>query len=116
MICRRKTAVLLTIAGTLISLAGCSGTGEDNFSEGGTYGYPYEGRWDCEVETFSFTASSYDNGSQTFEVTEVQEGTDGSYTLFFGDGELITLSNISASQMGWYSHQTGDSFSCNRLT
>lgn len=77
--------------------------------------YPFEGRWDCEVAVFSFTPQIYDNGSERLPIREIQEGSDGSYTLFFDGDYLITLSGFTATQMGWLSHESGDSFQCRRL-
>jgi hypothetical protein len=78
-------------------------------------GYPFIGDWDCEVTTMSFTGSTYNNGAEDIPIEEVQENTDGSYTLFFSDGYNITLSPNSPTEMAWFSGETGDSFTCTRL-
>lgn len=81
----------------------------------GDESYPFEGRWDCEVAIFTFTPRVYDNGSEVLPIQEIQEGTDGSYTLFFEGDYLITLSGFTGSEMGWYSHESGDGFGCRRI-
>lgn len=89
---------------------GGSGSGAPGADE-----YPFVGKWDCEVATFIFTPTVYNNGSEDLPILEIQEGSDGSYTLFFENGYLITLSGFTRDAMGWYSHASGDSFNCRRL-
>ena len=76
---------------------------------------PFVGTWDCEVATFSFTPEIYNNGSEDLDILEAQEGTDGSYTLFFADDYIITLSGFTSDSMGWFSPESGDNFSCKRV-
>ena len=76
---------------------------------------PFLGTWDCEVATFTFTPTTYDNGSEELPIEEVQEGSDGSYTLLFADDYFITLSGFTGDTMGWFSPASGDNFSCTRL-
>ncbi|MBC8129666.1 MAG: hypothetical protein H7Y08_05020 [Rhizobiaceae bacterium] len=76
---------------------------------------PFVGTWDCEISTFVFTPETYDTGSDVLDILEAQEGTDGSYTLFFADDYIITLSGFTGDAMGWYSPASGDSFACARL-
>ena len=76
---------------------------------------PFLGRWDCEVAEFTFTPDTYNNGSEDLPILEIQEGTDGSYTLFFDDDYAITLSGFTGETMGWYSLASGDAFDCTRL-
>jgi hypothetical protein len=77
---------------------------------------PFVGRWNCEVAEFAFTDTTYDNGTEVLPIREVQEGTDGSYTLFFDDDYMITLSGFTGDAMGWFSHESGDNFACTRLS
>ena len=77
--------------------------------------YPFLGTWDCEVETFSFTPEIYNNGSEDLPIEEIQEGSDGSWTLLFADDYFITLSGFAGDTMGWFSSASGDSFSCTRV-
>lgn len=76
---------------------------------------PFVGEWDCEVATFVFTGDTYDNGSEDMPILEVQEGSDGSWTLFFADDYFITLGDITADSMTWLSGESGDAFSCRRV-
>lgn len=76
---------------------------------------PFIGTWDCEVATFTFTDSVYNNGSEDMPIEEVQEGSDGSYSLLFADDYVITLSGFKRNSMNWFSSASGDSFSCKRV-
>lgn len=76
---------------------------------------PFVGTWDCEVQTFTFTLTVYNNGSEDLPIEEVQEGSDGSYTLLFADDYMITLSGFTGDTMGWFSSASGDNFSCTRV-
>ena len=75
---------------------------------------PFVGTWNCEVATFTFTPTTYNNGSEDLAIRDRQEGTDGSYTLFFDDDYTVTLSGFSEDAMGWFSPSSGDSFQCTR--
>lgn len=75
--------------------------------------YPFLGGWNCGVATFSFTADTYNNGSEDMPILETQEGTDGSWTLFFADDYMITLSGFTGDSMGWMS-SSGESLECTR--
>ncbi|QPC87252.1 hypothetical protein GA830_11255 [Mesorhizobium sp. NBSH29] len=77
---------------------------------------PFLGTWDCEVATFTFTPSIYNNGSEDMPIEEIQEGSDGSYTLLFADDYFITLSGFTETEMGWYSEASGDNFACTRIS
>jgi hypothetical protein len=74
---------------------------------------PFIGEWDCGVATFTFTEATYNNGSEDMPILEAQEGTDGSYTLFFADDYTITLSGFTGDAMGWFS-SSGESLECKR--
>lgn len=76
---------------------------------------PFVGTWDCEVQTFTFTPTVYNNGSEDLPIQEVQEGSDGSYTLMFADDYIITLSGFTGDTMGWFSPASGDNFNCTRV-
>jgi hypothetical protein len=75
---------------------------------------PFVGEWDCGVATFTFTGDTYNNGSEDMPIQEVQEGTDGSYTLFLADDYTITLSGFTGGAMGWLS-SSGESLECKRV-
>jgi hypothetical protein len=74
---------------------------------------PFLGEWDCGVATFTFTADTYNNGSEDMPIQEVQEGSDGSYTLLFAQDYTITLSGFTDDAMGWLS-SSGESLECKR--
>lgn len=76
---------------------------------------PFIGKWDCEVAVFTFTSKIYNNGSEDLPILEIQEGTDGSYTLMFADDYSIGLSGFTGDTMGWLSSASGDSFTCTRI-
>jgi hypothetical protein len=74
---------------------------------------PFVGQWDCGVATFVFTPENYNNGTEDLAIQEVQEGTDGSYTVFLADDYTITLSGFRGDEMGWLS-SSGESLECRR--
>jgi hypothetical protein len=76
--------------------------------------YPFVGTWDCEVATFTFTNTTYNNGSETMRMTKVEKK--GSvYILTFPKNYRIGLSSISATRMTWASEASGDGFNCKRV-
>ena len=77
--------------------------------------YPFVGTWDCEVEVFTFTDTTWNNGSQTLPIRNVTR--DGrNYTLLFSGNYVIALAAVTDTGMTWVSGRTGDQFSCRRLT
>ena len=99
-----RATVSAVIAVALVALGSLPAAADDAL--------PFIGTWDCEVATFTFTKDNYNNGSEDLPIQEVQEGTDGSYTLFFADDYIITLSGFTGDAMGWFSPASGDSFQC----
>ena len=76
--------------------------------------YPFVGKWDCEVSTFTFTSTSYDNGSEKLRIKKVRK-VGGNYELSFAGNYKISVGRITAKTMSWLSGETGDAFSCKRL-
>ena len=76
--------------------------------------YPFVGKWDCQVATFTFTNTTYSNGTDTMPITKVKKVGDG-YELSFADGYKSRVGRIKANTMFWVSFATGDGFSCKRL-
>ncbi len=77
-------------------------------------GYAFVGSWDCEVETFTFTDTTYHNGSETLPIKAVSQ--DGrNFTLYFADGYVIGLGAVTETGMTWVSGASGDQFNCRRL-
>ena len=77
--------------------------------------WPFLGRWDCGVAEFTFTRTTYNNGSDDMPIKKVEKNKDGSYTLRFADGYSIGLSGFTGKTMGWFSPESGDSFECRRI-
>ena len=92
----------------LVGLAACAP------AEAPIAGYAFVGSWDCEVETFTFTNTSYHNGAETLPIKAVEaHGRD--FTLYFADGYLIALAAVTETGMTWVSGATGDQFNCKRV-
>ena len=76
--------------------------------------YAFVGAWDCGVETFTFTNSTYNNGSETYRMQSVtRNGRD--YILRFADGYSIALAAVTETGMTWVSCASGDQFNCRRV-
>ena len=82
------------------------------FAEDDTY--PFLGTWDCEVATFKLTSKIWNNGSEDIPIEEIQEGTDGSWTLLFANDDYFTVSDFTGDTMSWLSGESGDAFTCKR--
>ncbi len=76
--------------------------------------YPFEGQWDCEVAVFSFTKSTYNNGSEDLPIRKITPEADGYMLSFAGDYELALIVNPDGT-LYWFSPASGDSFTCARL-
>lgn len=101
-----RAPVLATLP--LLALAACVS------DSGPTEPYAFVGSWDCQVETFTFTNTTYNNGSETFPIKSVSR--DGNnYTLFFANGYVIGLGAVTSTGLSWVSGATGDQFNCRRL-
>jgi len=77
-------------------------------------GSPFVGKWDCGVATFTFTETTYNNGSETLRMTKVEKD-GGDYTLSFPNDYKIMLTGIKANAMTWISGESGDDFQCKRV-
>ena len=76
--------------------------------------YAFVGSWDCEVEVFTFTNTTYNNGTETFPIQSVSR--DGrNYTLFFAKGFVVALAAVTETGLTWVSGATGDQFNCARV-
>jgi hypothetical protein len=76
--------------------------------------YAFVGSWDCGVETFTFTNTTYNDGTTTWPIQTVAK--DGrNYTLRFGNGYVLGLGAVTATGLTWVSGQTGDQFNCRRV-
>ena len=73
--------------------------------------YPFEGKWDCEVATFTFTPDIYNNGSEDMPITDIAEE-DGVYLLSFADDYQISVALNPDGTLSWLSGASGDAFTC----
>jgi hypothetical protein len=76
--------------------------------------YPFTGEWNCDGAPFVFTSTVYSTGDDDFTIQEVQEGSDGSYTLFLTDEVYITLSDITDDTLSFSSSESNRTMSCHR--
>jgi hypothetical protein len=76
--------------------------------------YAFVGSWDCGVETFTFTNTTYDDGTNTYPIRSVRRD-DRNYTLRFDNGFLLALGAVTDTGLTWVSGTTGDTLNCRRL-
>ncbi len=76
--------------------------------------YPFTGEWECDGAPFVFTSTVYSIGDDSYDVQEVQEGSDGSYSLFLSDDVYITLSEITSDTLDFSSSESDRTLSCRR--
>lgn len=75
--------------------------------------YAFVGSWDCGVESFTFTNTTYNDGTNTYPIQNVaKNGTN--YTLRFANGYVVALGAVTATGLTWVSGTTGDQFNCRR--
>jgi hypothetical protein len=82
--------------------------------EGPSEPYAFVGSWDCGVETFTFTNTTYDDGTNTYPIQSVRRD-GGNYTLRFANGYVIALGAVTDTGLTWVSGTTGDQFNCRRV-
>ncbi|MBL9047228.1 MAG: hypothetical protein JNK34_07955 [Tabrizicola sp.] len=83
-------------------------------SEGPVEDYAFVGTWDCEVETFTFTNTTYSYADKVLPIRSVAR--DGrNYTLYFADGYVIGLGAVTKTGLTWVSGASGDQFNCKRV-
>ncbi|MBJ2152930.1 hypothetical protein [Paracoccus sp. IB05] len=75
--------------------------------------WPFEGVWDCEVGTFTFTGSDYDSGEAPMPIVDIAPEGD-TFTLTFEDNYQLSLAMNPDGTMTWFSPVSGDSFLCRR--
>ena len=76
--------------------------------------YPFLGKWDCEVATFTFTEKVYNNGSENMPIRKIVPAGKNTYRLDFDKGYKISVQMAGPAKMNWMSHESGDGFSCKR--
>ncbi len=100
-----KTSLIAATA--LIALSAC-------VSEGPVEDYAFVGTWDCGVETFTFTNTTYSFAGQKRPIKAVRQ--DGrNFTLYFSDGYVIGLGAVTDTGLTWVSGASGDQFNCKRV-
>jgi hypothetical protein len=76
--------------------------------------YPFEGRWDCGGSTFSFTATTYNNGLGQQTIVGVEaEGT--GFVLTLANDQDVVVSELTEGTMVWLLWSTGEQRNCTRL-
>jgi hypothetical protein len=83
---------------------------------GATFASPYafEGRWDCQVAEFTFTATIYNNGTEDMPITDIA-AEDNGFVLSFEDDYQLSVAVNDDGTLHWFSPASGDSFTCARL-
>lgn len=74
----------------------------------------FEGRWNCEVAEFTFSADSYNNGSDDMPITDIAVDGNG-FVLSFDDNYQLYVAVNPDDTLYWFSPVSGDSFTCQRL-
>ena len=77
--------------------------------------YPFVGRWNCEVATFTFSDKVYNNGSENMPIRRIVPAGKNQYRLEFDKGYRIVVQVVNAQKMNWMSEASGDGFTCKRL-
>lgn len=90
----------------LVAASGFSAKAEDD--------YPFTGEWECDGVPFVFTSTVYSIGDDSHDIQEVQEGSDGSYSLFLSDEVYITLSEITGDTLDFSSSESNRTMNCRR--
>ncbi len=96
------------LAALPLLLLGCVST------DGPSEPHAFVGAWDCGVETFTFTNTTYNDGTNTYPIQSVAKNS-GNYTLRFGNGYVVALGAVTATGLTWVSGQSGDQFNCRRV-
>jgi hypothetical protein len=92
----------------LLILAACT---QDS---GPTEPYAFVGKWDCGVDVFTFTNTTYNDGTNTYPIQNIAKNGDN-FTLRFGNGYMLALGAVTATGLTWVSGQSGDQFNCVRV-
>ncbi|NPD15719.1 hypothetical protein HOY34_10945 [Xinfangfangia sp. D13-10-4-6] len=75
--------------------------------------WAFEGVWDCDVGTFSFSDTAYEAGDDLMEIVDVAAEGD-TFTLTFADDYQLSLAMNPDGTMTWFSPVSGDSYLCRR--
>ena len=104
----RPALPLLAALAAVLVLAAC--VAEDAPSEP----YAFVGSWDCGVGTFTFTNTTYNDGTNTYPIRSVRRD-NRNYTLRVGTGFVLALGAVTETGLTWVSGATGDMLNCRRV-
>jgi hypothetical protein len=104
----------MTLPRTLFALTALAGLSACVSSDGPAEDYAFVGTWDCQVETFTFTNTTYSYGDKTLPIKAVRQD-NRNFTLYFADGYVIGLGAVTATGLTWVSGASGDQFNCKRV-
>ncbi len=74
---------------------------------------PFVGTWDCEVKKFTFTETTYNNGSELLKIKKIKRH-GRVYSLLTENGDSVSLFDIQKNKLTWHSLKNGDTFECKR--
>lgn len=82
---------------------------------------PFVGAWDCGVATFTFTETTYNNGTgtgggDTLRIANTETYGADTFGLTMENGYRVGLMDVTARTMTWSSPASGDSFDCRRVS
>lgn len=77
--------------------------------------YPFLGQWDCQVATFTFDDTGYDNGTGYLPYAAVNQDGNGNWIIDLPDGAQIGLSSVTEDSLQWFSMASGDVFECRAI-
>ena len=75
--------------------------------------YAFVGTWDCGTTTFTFSNTTYSNGTDSFPIAAVAR--DGrNFTLRFANGYIMGLAAVTETGLTRVSGRSGDQLNCRR--
>ncbi len=101
----------LSLAAALSAVLVLSGCVAD---DGPSDPYAFVGSWDCAGKNFTFTNTTYNDGTNTYPIRSVRRE-NRNYTLRFGNGFVLALGAVTETGLTWVSGTTGDTLNCRRL-
>jgi hypothetical protein len=101
----------LAISATLAAALALSACVRD---DGPSDPYAFVGSWDCGVGTFTFTNTTYNDGTNSYPIRSVRRE-NSNYTLRIGNGFVLALGAVTETGLTWVSGTTGDKLNCRRL-
>ena len=99
----------LHLVAACLLLAACTAAGQGAKA----YNLPFEGRWDCGVAVFTFTDTSYNNGTDWLDYESIEPEGRG-HVVRFRDGYFFAVYINADGTLDWVSGESGDQFTCRR--